>query len=147
MTKKIFFIITPIALILSTTWEFSHYSLYIDLSGIPKYPHLIIASLTDMLIIQGILAIISLKNKNLTWIKSPSKLDYLLVIFIGLIVALFIELINLNLGRWAYATTMPTIFEIGVSPLIQLALTGIISLMILKYILRNNTNALPSPRP
>jgi len=39
------------------------------LSGIPKYPHLIIASFADMLIILGVFAIISLKNKNFNWIK------------------------------------------------------------------------------
>lgn len=144
-TKKMFFIIALIALILNTIWEFSHYSLYIDLSGIPKYPHLIIASFTDMLIIQGILAIVSLKNKNFKWIKSPSKSDYLLVVFIGLVAAIFIELINLNLGRWTYAVAMPTIFKIGVSPLIQLALTGIISLIIPNYILKNNKPPMSSP--
>lgn len=131
MTKKRFFIAALIALILNAIWEFSHYSLYIDLSGIPKDSHLIIASFTDMLIIQGILAIISLKNKNFKWIKSPSKLDYLLIVSIGLVVAIFIELINLNVGRWKYTAAMPIIFGIGVSPLIQLALTGIISLVIL----------------
>lgn len=131
---KIFFIITLIILSLNTIWEFSHHFLYIDLSGISKYPHLIIASFADMLIIQGIFAIVSLKNKNLKWIVSPSKSDYLLVVFIGLLLAIFIEFTNLNLGRWAYTATMPTIFGIGISPLIQLALTGIISLIILKYI-------------
>ena len=130
--KKIFFIAGLIALILNIIWEFSHHSLYIDLSGIPKYPHLIIASFTDMLIILGIFAIVSLKNKNLNWIKNPSKFDYLMVVFLGLIIAIFIEMINLNLGRWEYTMAMPTLFGIGISPLIQLALTGIISLIIVK---------------
>jgi len=85
-----------------------------------------------MFIILGIFAIVSLKNKNYKWIKNPSKFDYLLVAFLGLIIAAFIEIINLNLGRWKYTIMMPTFFGIGISPLIQLALTGIISLIIVK---------------
>jgi len=134
ITKKRFFIAGLIALILNIIWEFSHHSLYIDLSGIPKYSHLIIASFGDMLDILGIFVIVSLKNKNLNWIKNPSKFDYLMVVFLGLIIAIFIEMINLNLGRWEYTAAMPTLFGIGISPLIQLALTGIISLIFIKQI-------------
>ena len=134
-TKKIFFIVGLIILILNMIWEFSHYFLYLDLSGISKYPHLIIASFTDTLIILGIFTIVSLKNRNFNWMKTPRKLDYLLIVFFGLTIAVFIEIINLHLGRWTYTATMPTIFRIGISPLIQLALTGIISLIIIrKYI-------------
>ena len=133
-TKKRFFIAGLIALILNIIWEFSHHFLYVDLSGIPKYSHLIIASFADMLIILGIFAIVSLKNKNLNWIKNPSKFDYFMVVFLGLIIAIFIEMINLNLGRWKYTLAMPTLFGIGISPLIQLALTGIISLIFVKQI-------------
>jgi len=133
-TKKRFFMTGLIALILNIIWEFSHYSLYIDLSGIPKYPHLIIASFTDMLILVSIFAIVSLKNKNLSWFKNPSKLDYLMVVFLGLINAIVIEMANLNLGRWEYTVVMPTILGIGISPLIQLALTGISSLIFMKQI-------------
>ena len=133
-TKKRFFIAGLIALILNIIWEFSHHFLYVDLSGIPKYSHLIIASFADMVIILGIFAIVSLKNKNLNWIKNPSKFDYFMVVFLGLIIAIFIEMINLNLGRWEYTLAMPTLFGIGISPLIQLALTGIISLIFIKQI-------------
>ncbi|MBI2451938.1 hypothetical protein HYV50_02550 [Candidatus Pacearchaeota archaeon] len=134
ITKKRFFIVGFIALILNIIWEFSHHSLYIDLSEIPKYFHLIIASLIDMLIILGIFMIVSLKNKNPNWTKNPSKFDYFAVVFLGLIAAIFIEIINLNLGRWEYTAAMPTLFGIGISPLIQLALTGIISLIFIKQI-------------
>ncbi len=133
-TKKRLFIIGLIILLLNIIWEFSHYFLYIDLSGIPKNTHLIIASFTDMFTVLGIFAITSLKNKNFKWIEHPSKLDYFLVVFMGLAVAIFIELINLKLGRWEYTEAMPTLLGIGISPLIQLALTGVISLVILSFI-------------
>ncbi len=133
-TLKRYFIIGCIIFILSVIWEFSHHSLYIDLSGIPKYPHLIIASFIDMLIILGIFAIVSLKNKKATWIKSPSTSDYLLVVFWGITAAMLIEVINISLGRWKYTPAMPTVLGVGISPLIQLALTGILSLIIIRYV-------------
>ena len=141
ITKKRFFIAGFITLILNIIWEFSHHSLYIDLSGIPKYPHLIIASFADMFIIIGIFMIVSLKNKNAGWINNPNKYDYLMIICLGLAIAIFIEVINLNLGRWQYTMAMPTIFGIGISPLIQLSLTGIISLIFVKYIKKQKNSA------
>ena len=104
------------------------------MSGIPKYPHLLLATFTDALIITGIFLIISLKNKNVKWMSKPKKLDFLLIILFGLAVAVFIELRALMIGRWVYKEIMPTIFGIGLSPLVQLAITGFLSLLILKYL-------------
>ena len=131
---KSFLILGFIVLTLNTAWEFSHYFLYVDSSGISKYPHLIIASFADMAIIMGIFTTVSLKKKNFSWARNAKKSDYLLTVFSGLTIAAFIEYINLNLGRWAYTSAMPTIFGIGISPLIQLALTGTVSLVILKFV-------------
>lgn len=117
-----------IILILNLIWEFSHYILYIDLSGIAPIPHLILASFTDVLLILAIFTVISLKNKNLTWIKKPKKIDYLIILSLGVIISSIIELRVLNIGRWVYTELMPTIFNIGLSPLIQLFTTAILAL-------------------
>lgn len=124
-----------IALILNIIWEFSHHFLYIDLSGIPKYTHLWLASFTDALILLIIFAIIALKRKNFNWVKSADKNDYLIVVLFGLIVAILIEKINLDLGRWAYTDAMPTILGIGITPLVQLSFTGALTLFLTKLIL------------
>jgi len=126
-----------ISLILNTIWEFSQSFLYFHLSETPKYVHLISSSFTDMFIILSIFMIVSLKNKNFKWIEKPKKSEYLIVIFSGIIIAASIELIYLKLGKWQYTSIMPTIFGIGVSPLIQLALTGIISLIIMNKLSNN----------
>ncbi|PKL36754.1 hypothetical protein CVV38_02535 [Candidatus Peregrinibacteria bacterium HGW-Peregrinibacteria-1] len=140
MKYKNFLIISLIALILNIIWEFSHHPLYVHLASIPEYLHLVTASFTDMLIIQGMIAIVSLKNQNLSWLKHPQKSDYLIVVLLGLTIAILIEVINIDLGRWAYTDAMPTIFNIGITPLIQLALTGALSLAISAHIIKNNTN-------
>jgi hypothetical protein len=130
-----FVIVFFIAFILNAVWEFLHYRLYFDLSGISKYPHLLLATFTDAIIITIIFLIISLKNKNIKWINKPKKLDYLLIILFGLIVAIFIEIRALKIERWAYKEIMPTIFGVGLSPLMQLAVTGVLSLILVKHYL------------
>lgn len=119
---------------LSVIWEFAHHFLYVDLSGIPKYPHLLIAAFFDVVFIIGIFSLIALKNKNFDWIFSPGRNDYLAVVFLSFVVAIFIEIINLNLGRWMYTPAMPTILGVGISPLVQLALTALFSLIIFRSI-------------
>lgn len=133
ITIKIIILITIIFL-LNIIWEVSHYSLYIDMSGIPKYSHLLIASFGDLFFISFIFLIVSLKNKNIKWIEKPSKIDYLLIIILSLATAIFIELRALNIGRWAYTSAMPTIFNIGLSPLIQLAVTSMTALWAIRIV-------------
>lgn len=122
------FILMIIILILNLIWEFSHYKLYIDLTGIPLTIHLIIASFIDLFLIAFIFLINSFFNKNLIWIENPKKFDYIIIIILGILIATGIEIFSLTYNRWAYTELMPTIFGIGVSPLIQLFTTAIISL-------------------
>ncbi len=131
--------------ILNFIWEILHYQLYYDFSGIAKYPHLILASFTDAVIIIFIFIIISLKNKNLKWINKPKKLDYFVVMLLGLLIAAFIEVRALNIERWAYTANMPTVFEIGLSPLLQLSTTAILSLIIINFLnkRRHQGNSIP----
>jgi hypothetical protein len=117
-----------IILILNLIWEFSHYRLYFDLTGIPATPHLILASFVDVFLIFFIFLIISLRKKSNKWINNPKKRDYLFVILFSLILAFFWELINLQLGRWEYKEVMPLFFSVGLSPLLQLPIIGSLSL-------------------
>lgn len=130
--KKIFLIIFSVAFILNAIWELLHYRLYYDLSGIPQYPHLLLATITDALIITAIFLVISLRNKNPSWIKKPRKSDYFIIILLGLFIAAFIETRALTIGRWAYKEAMPTILWIGMSPLLQLATTSVLTLVIIR---------------
>src|SRR3989344_8650244 len=124
--------LTFIILTLNIIWEFLHYQLYIDLSGIPSTVHLLMASGADILIILCVFLMNSYINKSLSWIYNPKAKDYLITIIICIIVAIFIELRALSIGRWAYTSSMPTILGIGLSPLLQLALTSILGLYLFR---------------
>lgn len=129
--KKRLFTIGFLVLILNLIWEFSHYRLYNDLSSITGPTHLIIAGFGDVVFVFFILGLISVLNKNVKWIKNPSKKHYVLFAVFAMAIAVIIEVVNVKyLGRWSYKPAMPTIFGIGLSPLVQLAITGSFSLWI-----------------
>ena len=124
------------ALALNLIWEFSHYRLYVDLSAIQGSPHLLIASFFDALFILAIFGLISWRHHSSNWILKPSGPDYIATILGGFLIAIAIEIINLHLDRWSYTEAMPTFFGIGLSPLVQLALTGTLTLNIVKRIVK-----------
>jgi hypothetical protein len=119
-------------LVLNLIWEFSHYRLYIDLTGIPSTLHLIIASFTDLILVFIVFSFISIFRKSINWVKRPKKLDYIIIIVLSSLIAISIEIYSLSNGRWVYTDLMPIIFGIGLSPLIQLFTTGIISLILIR---------------
>jgi len=87
-------------------------------------------------VISFVILIISLKEKSLNWIDKPKLPHYLLLSLLLIIIAALNEMINLNLGRWQYTNSMPTVFGIGLSPLVQLAATSLLSLLIYRKIFK-----------
>ena len=120
-------ILALLILILNIVWEFSHYRLYVDLTGIPSTIHLILASLADLFLVFFIFSINSILNKSINWIEKPRRRDYFIIILLGILIATIIEVYSVSNNRWNYTELMPTIFGVGVSPLIQLFSTAIIS--------------------
>ena len=132
MRKSKLIILAIFILGFNIIWEFSHYRLYIDLTGIPPTTHLIMASFADLILLSFIFSINSILRKGVNWIENPKKFDYFVIIILGILIAASIEIYSVSNGRWAYTESMPTVFGIGISPLIQLFTTGIISLQLAK---------------
>lgn len=56
-------------------------------------------------------------------------------IVLGLLFSFVDEKISLKLKRWQYAPSMPTLFGVGLTPLLEIAVTGIITfLLVFNYI-------------
>ena len=121
-----------IVLILNLVWELMHYRLYIDLTGIPPTIHLMLASFMDLLLVSLIFLAYSAVKHSTAWIENPRPSDFLVIVILAAAVAAGIEVYSLSQGRWIYEETMPTILGIGLSPLIQLFTTFIISLWLFK---------------
>ena len=130
MKKSELFVLAVIILALNLIWEFSHFRLYVDLTGIPANLHLIWAGFVDLVLVSFIFGTNSFFRGSLDWIKKPKIGDYFVIVVLGMLIAIFIEVYSISNGRWVYTDSMPVVFGIGLSPLIQLFTTGIFSLWI-----------------
>lgn len=119
--KKVFLIFI-LSFVLNLIWENLHSLLYVGYMG-GKITEFILlrASIADAVII----TLMSLPFVFMPRLKGKSWL----IIFIGVLVAIFIELWALNTGRWAYNEYMPIIpiLGIGLTPTIQLGFLGYLS--------------------
>ncbi len=86
------------------------------------------ASALDAFWILTFLMINSLLHRNFSWLRSPERRDYITLLILGIICAIIIELWATVHSMWSYNQFMPLIFGIGLTPLIQLALTSAASL-------------------
>jgi len=69
---------------------------------------------------------------------SRKKWPLYLFLIMCLLVAISIEVRAVYIqGRWSYSDYMPTVFGIGLSPLVQMAVTGLASDMITRMTAKN----------
>jgi hypothetical protein len=131
--KKQIILLLALVFLISLLYEVAHTPLYgsrevIEAITIHEYsPILLYAALIDTLMIVIIFAFISLINKSIDWIHYPTKFQYLLIIITGIIISTIIEIQGLAQNKWSYGI-MPTIFGIGITPLVQLFITAILAL-------------------
>ncbi len=105
----------------NVVWELGQASLY---AGRPPWWVYLRAAVSDGLVI-GAAALVGVLAHRL-W-RGAFWPVFLLIL---LATAAFIELRALAQGRWAYADAMPTVFTIGLSPLVQLAVTGALAVVV-----------------
>lgn len=115
-----------VAYVLNLIWEKSHMALY-DIAAIPLDPWwiLIRATFWDAVIISGVYVLVKTLD---------AKYRYLATVIICLWIAIFIEQRAMLEGRWEYLDTMPIVFGMGLSPLIQLPLLAIVTYEIVRRI-------------
>ena len=135
MKKENLFAVLPVfifSFILNFVWENLHFSLYAGNSfGFNSHLALMLyASLVDAFFILLVFLFIGLINKKINWKLNKKNLVLFSAFLIS--ISLLIEIRALITGRWVYSSNMPTILGIGLSPLVQLALTGLISIFFLK---------------
>jgi hypothetical protein len=86
-------------------------------------------SVVDAFIVLGIFFFISLAWRNAFWIKRMNSMHVLVVLLIGILVSGVVEYRAVYvLKEWQYGPNMPIILGIGLSPLIQISVTGLLAL-------------------
>ena len=75
--------------------------------------------------------------KDFFWIRALSFRMCAFTISLGVLFAIGIEYKGLYLlSKWSYAKAMPTVFGLGISPLAELAVTGLATFFIVGFLAR-----------
>jgi len=125
------FLIFIFSYLLNFVWESFHAVLLYEGHNINAAKFVLMigyAAIADSLLILGMYGITAILWKNFLWIKQTNKKQNYAFIASGLIIAAIIEYRGVFLlQKWSYSLLMPTIFGIGLSPLLQLSITGILA--------------------
>lgn len=82
----------------------------------------------DSLLIAGIYLFIATAWRDLFWLREMNRRQKSAVLMVGMAVAAVIEYRKVFVLKiWEYNQLMPTLFGIGVSPLLQLSITGMLA--------------------
>lgn len=136
---SILFFIFDFSFLFNFFWEALH-AVYLyqrhDFGASNYVPMLLYVSSIDCLIVSGLYLGVSVMWLNLFWIKDFMKKQLLVFTFIGVALAAIIEHLSVfHFHRWAYREIMPAVFGIGISPLFQLSITGLIAVWLTRELL------------
>lgn len=135
----IFFTIFSFSFFFNFFWEAIH-AVYLyqrhDINASNYVPMLGYVSSMDSIIILGIYFSVCAMWLDLYWINTFSKTQVTAFMAIGILTAGIIEILSVfYLHRWEYKQLMPTIFGIGLSPLVQLSVTGFLAVWLTKVLM------------
>lgn len=137
--KRILIILSLLFLfsfILNVVWELLH---GIYLYNIPPTFYLIFftyCAFKDALLILLVYGLVAVFWKDAYWIKQMSRNQTALFIALGIILAAAMEYNAVFImKKWSYSALMPTLFGIGLSPLLQLSLTGIFAVWLARKLI------------
>lgn len=137
--KQIFICLLGILIfsfLLNFFWESLHaFSLYKDhIIDSDKYVRMMVyVSLMDAVTILAMYVFCAFFIQDILWLRKLYPKQVIMFLIIGLIVAVAAEYWAVYITHeWYYNNRMPVIFGIGLSPFLQLSVTGIISLWLTK---------------
>jgi hypothetical protein len=126
---SILFQVFLISFLLNLLWEVIHSQLYTTCIKLPlkKFITLIIkASICDGLWITLFFLISVMIFKNVNILANPTQL--FVFILLVLVFSYIDEKISLRMKRWKYSKKMVRVFGVGISPLLELIITGMLTL-------------------
>ena len=126
---------SALAFVLSLSWEIGHvrlYSIWTEADGLHIAWSLFHCSLGDVLIALSTFALAALVLRRVDWPRSQPWAGGAIAVTGAMSFTAWSELHNVyHTGAWSYTADMPTVYGVGLSPLLQWLV--IPSLMVLAY--------------
>lgn len=95
-------------------------------------PTILRATLGDAVIVMSLFIVVALWRGGFSWIRFTRRADIIFLVVTGLAFAVAIEERAMVYHSWVYTSSMPLVFGIGLTPLVQLAATSLTTLWIVK---------------
>lgn len=124
-----------VAFFLNLLWEVLHSPLYTTCHEMPigkMQRLLVIMSLKDGFWITLFYAVLAEMFNNTAILENGAQL--LLFIIFAMSFSFVDERISLRRGRWTYTKNMPKVFTVGLTPLLELVITGAVTFVITSHI-------------
>ena len=138
-TKRIKTVVSYVifAYLLNFFWETWHATYLYEthaVDSIKSYIGMIAyVSLVDAVLLLGIFTIGAVIWKNFSWYEVMNRQKRAYVVLLAMTIAIAIEIKGVYvLDQWSYGEAMPAVFGIGISPLLQLAVTGLLSIWLIR---------------
>ncbi len=114
---------SALAFVLNLTWEFSHVGLYTigrDADSLRITRAVVHCSLGDVVIALAMFALAGIALWRVDWPMSRPRTGGIIAVISALAITIWSEWYNVyRTGAWSYTPDMPTIYGIGLSPLLQ----------------------------
>lgn len=121
-----------IAFGLNIIWEFAHCRLYETCrrqTWAQNIPLLLTMSAKDALLIVLFYLVTAAAWRSVNILAHPRAITTFLILALGF--SFVDEKLSVKYGRWEYARAMPTILGVGVTPLLEIAATGIAAFLLI----------------
>lgn len=128
-----------ISFLFNFLWESLHAVYFYqrhDLDALNYVPMMLHVSFVDGLLVLGLYLGVALGWLDLFWIRPFTAGQISAFLAIGVVVAAAIEYRAVfYYHKWLYKQAMPTLFGLGISPLVQLSITGLIAIWLTRELL------------
>lgn len=135
---RLWIIAIVLTLLFHYVWEMGQAGLFKDFAGVSFLRHALIcllASFGDLAIAVAAYFVTAAVFRQPAWaIQDNWHWPALLWVALGLVVAVAIERWSLAERRWAYSPAMPTLFGIGVTPLLQWIVVPLATLIVFRWV-------------
>ncbi len=130
-----------LVLALNFAWEMSQAPWFASMRGLPFWRATLLcarAALGDVVIAAIAFAFAAAVAKSLAWpVNRRAALATVVFILTGLAISAAYEGIALRSGKWRYESRMPTLFGLGLLPLLQWCLLPIAEVMLFRLMWRS----------
>jgi hypothetical protein len=129
-------VLYALAFVFNFCWESWHgllFAAHMPLPAVTYVPMMVQMGLVDALAILGMQLFTALVFRKLVWKQEPGTLAVFSLC--GMLPAWAVEFVAVDvLHAWAYTPAMPILFGVGLTPLLQLPLTGSAGVLIARAV-------------